>query len=225
MQQKFFFILLISTVLLTAWGAAAFGPPTGDSRFGTKQLQMMQTILDLTDEQSAAVQKVLTETRNNISMIIKNSDLQKKDMQVLRTLAGRFKEEGQKQLATVLSDQEIEAMRDKLFAENTHTFILLPAAEKQAWLQDTVGLDAERADKVTAILEQKKLQHEQVLVNLGYDTKQVVQLRQELLVQQQDVKKRLQEILSLEQMDRFEKISRRMRLTGRGPFGQFEAGS
>ncbi len=223
MKQKKIFTLVISMVLLAACGAAAFGPPEGGGHFGTKQLQMMQTILDLTDEQSTAVKKVFTDTRNNILMIIENNGLQRNDMKVLRTLTGKFKEEGQKQLATVLSEEEIQVMHEKLFTENTLTFILLPSAEKQAWLQDTLGLDAERAGQVSTLLEQKKSQHKQVLVNLGYDAEQIVKFRQELIAQRQDAKKSLQKILSMQQMDLFEKISTRMKLAERGPFAPFGA--
>ncbi len=222
MKQAKIITLSIFMILLTAMGAVAFGPPKDQGPFNTKQLQMMQAILDLTDEQNTAVKEIFAGARKNIQMLAQNNHLKRKDIQVLRTLINKFKEEGQEQLATVLDEEEIQVMCEKLSTENTLAFILLPSAEMQLRLQDILGLATERANEVAAIFEQKKAQHNQVLINLGFDTEQIILFQQELIAQLDDVKQSLEEILSLEQMEIFEKVSSRMRMADRGSFTTFE---
>ena len=76
MKQIKLITLAISLVLLTARIAAAFCPPEDRCPFGVKHLQMMQAILNLTDEQSTVVENMFTDVRKNTQVIIKNYNLQ-----------------------------------------------------------------------------------------------------------------------------------------------------
>lgn len=221
MKQVKFFTLTISIVLSTALSAAAFGPLEGRGPFGVKHLQMMQTILDLTDEQSKAVEEVFADVRGNMQVILHGYDLKRQDMKVLRTLTGKFQEEGRKELATVLTIEEMQAMLEQLFAGNALEFILLSPEDKQVSLQDTLGFDTEKASRVVGILEQKKFQYELVLANLGYDPEQIVTLCQELIFQREKVKQSLEEILYQEQIELLEKIGNNRRQQGHGSFAPF----
>jgi len=223
MKQIKFFTLTISIILLTALSAAAFFPPDGRGPLGTKRLQMMQAVLGLTDGQSKALKEVFADARENMQAILQDNNLKRKDMKVLRTLSGKFKEEGSKELATVLTTEEIQAMREQLFAANAHEFILLSPEDKQVSLQDLLGFDAEKASQVVTILEQKKSQHELVLANLGYNTEQIASFRQELITQREKTKQSLEEILTQEQMELLEKIRDNRRQQGYGPFSPFAA--
>ena len=221
MKQVQFFTLTISIVLLTALSVAAFGPPESRRPFSAQHLQMMQTILGLTDEQSKSVEEIFADAKGNIRIFLQGYNLKRQDMKVLRTLIAKFKEEGKKELATVLTTEEMQAMQEQLFAGNTFGFIQLSSEDKQVSLQDTLGFDTEKASRVVRILEQKKSQHEQVLTSLGYDPEQIVMFRQELIAQREKVKQSLEEVLSQEQMELLEKIENNRRQQGHGPFAQF----
>ena len=221
MKQSKIFTLTISIILFSALCAVAFGPPENRGSFGARHLQMMQTVLGLTDEQSMDVQEVFADSRKNMAAILQDNNLNKQDLIVLRTLTAKFQEEGREELTAVLTAEEVQAMQEQVFAGNALEFILLSSEDKHVRLQNVPGFDTEKANRVVAILEQKKSQHELVLANLGYDTGKIAAFLQDLIAQREKVKQRLEGILSQEQTELFEKIGKNRRQQGHGSFSPF----
>lgn len=214
--------LAILTVLLTAWNAQAHGPQGATGSFGTRHLAMMQTVLDLTDKQTATVKEIFNNGRQDISKLVKQHNFKRSDMGVMRAVTGKFRQDAFAQLETLLSKEQLRTLRKEIIEQAPMEFILLSKEEKQIRLQDVLELNEEEADQVATVFEQEKAKHEAVLTNLGFSPEQMLAFRQDMLTQREEIKRELGEILSVEQMEQFEEISSRMKnQKGRSPFRPF----
>jgi Spy/CpxP family protein refolding chaperone len=206
---------------LTAWNVTAHDLSGAKGSFGTKHLEMMQVVLDLTDEQSGAMQKIFASNMQNIQAIIKHHGLKRSDMRVMRTVTGKFRQDAQEQLKTVLTQSQILKLREELSQNGILGFILLSQEEKQTRLQNILGVDEENAGQIVAVLEQERAKHRKIMGNLGFDSEQMPTFQQSMLAQREEIKKELSEILNAEQLEQFEKLSHRMQQRRGDHFGPF----
>lgn len=207
--------LIILFVFLTAWSVKAHEPHIGNGIFGTTQLSMIIEQLELTDEQTAAVQDILATSKEAMEKIGESHGLQRGDMRKVHREMKKFREQYPEKLAAILDHEQLQALHKEIFANGPFRFMQLPEEEALASLQNLLWLSKETANQVAAILEDGKMQHVKILEDLGLNPALMMAFQQDMATCRKEMAKSLSEVLSENQMKKFEELRNQMKLRNR----------
>ena len=208
--------LTILVIFLTSWSAPAHEAQAGNKYFCAGHLAMMQEQLDLTDEQASVMQEILAGGQETIDEIFASHGLERGDLRMMRQEMRKFRRLGTERLGTIMDQEQLQILHQEIFENGPLEFMQLPEDEKLALVQDFLGLNEEEGSQVAAILEEGRVQRENVLESSGFNPEQMMSLRQDMTNHREELKKSLSEILSNEQMEQFEELSSRMQLRNSG---------
>ena len=203
-------------IALTAWGVTAYEPQTGNEFFYGSHQGMMQEQLDLTDEQADAVQEILVDGQETLTILFEHHGLEYKNVRRMRREMVKFRQQNLKKLTTILNEEQFQILHQEIFNNGPLAFMLLPEEERIVHMQELLGLSDEDACLVAAILEDGEGQRDNLLDNAGVNPIEMEVLRQDMASRREELKESLREILNDEQMEQVDEFSSRMKLWNRG---------
>ncbi len=191
---------IILFVFLTAWSVKAHEPHIGNDIFGTTQLSMIIEQLELNDGQTAAVQDILTTSKEAMEKIGESHGPQREDMRKVHREMKKFREQYPEKLTAILDHEQIQALRTEILDNGLFRFMQLPEEEKLASLQNLLWLSEETANQMAAILEEGKMQYAKILDDLGLNPALMTAFQQEVVTCRKEMEKSLSEVLSEKKM-------------------------
>jgi hypothetical protein len=224
MKQATYITLVIFTVLFAVLSATAHGFKDNIGPYGNidMRMTMIQSMLDLNDEQTKDVENIFRANMRETKEIIKSHGLTRGDIKVMRMMQNKFRQQTMENLAVILDQEQLMTLRQDVFGNSPFAFIELAAIETPELLLESLGISEEEASQVLSILEEMKNKREIVLVNLGFDHEMVASFRQDMESKRNEMQEDLRTVLSNEQLEQLEEFRSRMSQKRQGQLSHFQ---